>query len=452
MLKRKLLLKGIALFTIIATILPGIGGNISMADENNIIAGADRYETNLAVINEVLKNKPEVEGVVIASGTDYPDALSAGNIAYKYKYYLILEDEYLEEYLKQMKPKNIIIVGGKNTVLSDTELEMRINNESPITRLAGSDRYQTSKAVVDYISNMEKKEFKTVGVKGNNFPDALSAVPFAAKNDSLVLLSDNKENSFKATIGGGVPGNTERNIAGYDRYVTSQEVVSEFKGDNLIVVKGNNYPDALSASSLAGVLNANILLVNPTGMTVRDYEIVKSALSNGKSIHYIGGGVPVYDPNVKPIEPTPPVEPIEPTEPSEPIENGPSEEEILEARKEVFRLINLERTNAGLKELTWNEDLTKGVQIRAKEIIEKFDHIRPDGTDFGKAFEGIEFSYLAENLGAAYNETDALVTAWMDSEGHRANILSDNVESMNIGYAFKEDTEFKHFWVLVLMK
>lgn len=111
--------------------------------------------------------------------------------------------------------------------------------------------------------------------------------------------------------------------------------------------------------------------------------------------------------------------------------SGASKEEI-----ELLKLINIERTKNGLSELKFDAELQKVAKIKAKDLVDNnyFSHNSPT---YGSPFEmmksfGITYKTAGENI--AGNPTlEGAVTAWMNSEGHRANILSNAYNYTGIG-------------------
>jgi len=104
--------------------------------------------------------------------------------------------------------------------------------------------------------------------------------------------------------------------------------------------------------------------------------------------------------------------------------------------EEIFKLVNEERKNAGLNELNYNMELQNAADIRARECAEQFSHTRPDGTSCFTVVEEIDYSVVGENLIKADNPiatAKALVNSWMNSEGHRANILNADFTETAIG-------------------
>lgn len=103
--------------------------------------------------------------------------------------------------------------------------------------------------------------------------------------------------------------------------------------------------------------------------------------------------------------------------------------------REVFDLVNEERAKAGLPPFTQTDRLTEGAQIRAAELVQKFDHTRPDGRAYKTVLAdmGVSYRNCGENVAFGQRSPSEVVTAWMGSEGHRQNILRDYT-SMGVGY------------------
>lgn len=101
---------------------------------------------------------------------------------------------------------------------------------------------------------------------------------------------------------------------------------------------------------------------------------------------------------------------------------------------DVLALVNSERAAAGLSALTLDSKLCALADIRAKEIVMSFSHTRPNGTSCFTVFKenGVSYRYAGENL--AYGQTSAksVMNGWMNSSGHRANILGKNFGKIGI--------------------
>ena len=113
--------------------------------------------------------------------------------------------------------------------------------------------------------------------------------------------------------------------------------------------------------------------------------------------------------------------------------------QLTEEAEEAIRLANQERENHGLDPLPTDSDLMELAEIRAEEIQESYSHTRPDGTDVG-AFR------CGENIGRK-TSASAQVNSWMNSEGHRTNILLDRYH--HIGAACYQAENGNYYWVMV---
>ena len=103
--------------------------------------------------------------------------------------------------------------------------------------------------------------------------------------------------------------------------------------------------------------------------------------------------------------------------------------------KEVIRLTNIERRKYGLTELKYHAKLQQAAMTRAKELEIKFAHERPDGSDIGTAaFEAGVGNPGGENIGAGFTKPEAVVKAWMDSDGHRTTMLQSHYTHIGVGY------------------
>jgi len=119
---------------------------------------------------------------------------------------------------------------------------------------------------------------------------------------------------------------------------------------------------------------------------------------------------------------------------------------------EVVRLTNEERAKEGLSALTAaNKDLKQAALLRAHESAELFSHTRPDGRDCFTAFLecGIRNVSMGENLAMGYTTPAAVVADWMNSPGHRANMLDSDFTQIAIGVVL--DDNGKVFWAMNLI-
>ena len=116
--------------------------------------------------------------------------------------------------------------------------------------------------------------------------------------------------------------------------------------------------------------------------------------------------------------------------------------------QDVLNLVNAERAKVGLRPLTLSSTLNDGTLIRAKEIENLFSHTRPDGTDCLTVVENTYPSYLlGENIAAGQNSAEAVMESWMNSTGHRENILRKSYSELGVGLVYDENSTYKYYWV-----
>ncbi len=108
-----------------------------------------------------------------------------------------------------------------------------------------------------------------------------------------------------------------------------------------------------------------------------------------------------------------------------------------DAAQQALTLINRERAAYGLAPLAMDPALTAAAAVRAEEISVRFSHTPPDGTSCFSALQQANASYrqAGENIALGYRTPAAVVQAWMDSPGHRANILNGAYHRIGIAVA-----------------
>ena len=111
---------------------------------------------------------------------------------------------------------------------------------------------------------------------------------------------------------------------------------------------------------------------------------------------------------------------------------------VLSYEKEVVRLVNEIRVQNGLKELTYNWELSRVARYKSQDMKDNryFSHTSPVyGTPFKMMKDfGITYRSAGENIARGQTSPQAVVNAWMNSSGHRANILSASFTQIGVGY------------------
>ena len=122
-----------------------------------------------------------------------------------------------------------------------------------------------------------------------------------------------------------------------------------------------------------------------------------------------------------------------------------------ELAAEVVRLVNVERSKEGLSPLGTFDSLTQAAQIRAPEVGVLFSHDRPDGTSCFTALDQTGAKKGAytwgENIAAGNATAAETVAQWMNSPGHRANILNPKYTHIGVGYCYDATSTYRHNWV-----
>ena len=126
---------------------------------------------------------------------------------------------------------------------------------------------------------------------------------------------------------------------------------------------------------------------------------------------------------------------IETPDTQEPEEDS-SDSAALSYAEQVVKLVNEERAKAGLPALKFDADITAAANIRAKEIKQLFSHTRPDGSSFSSVLkeQGISYRGSGENIAWGQKSPEQVMNGWMNSAGHRANILNSSFTRIGVGY------------------
>ena len=126
-----------------------------------------------------------------------------------------------------------------------------------------------------------------------------------------------------------------------------------------------------------------------------------------------------------------------PDQPGNPAPDQPGTDGSQDAfANDVVRLVNEEMAKAGLPALTVDRGAASAAQVRAKEIERSFSHTRPDGSSFNSALTeaGVNFRGAGENIAYGQNSPEKVMEGWMNSSGHRANILNSSYTSIGVGH------------------
>lgn len=121
--------------------------------------------------------------------------------------------------------------------------------------------------------------------------------------------------------------------------------------------------------------------------------------------------------------------------------NGTSQGDFA---SQVVALVNAERAKQGLSALTIDTKVQQAALMRAKESAQSFSHTRPNGSSFSTALSeaGVSYRTAGENIAYGQSTPQQVMNAWMNSSGHRANILNANYTTIGVGYTVINGTAY----------
>ena len=114
--------------------------------------------------------------------------------------------------------------------------------------------------------------------------------------------------------------------------------------------------------------------------------------------------------------------------------------------QQILALVNQERAKAGLKEVVLEEKLGDAANVRAKECATSFSHTRPDGSSFSTVLKenGVTYTGAGENIAWGQKSPQEVMEGWMNSSGHRANILNAKFTTLGVGHY--QDSKGTNYW------
>lgn len=138
------------------------------------------------------------------------------------------------------------------------------------------------------------------------------------------------------------------------------------------------------------------------------------------------------------------------------IESGNNKIEEVDSSEalEVLRLVNQERKKQGLNELVLNHTLN-GIATKKAEDMRNNNYFSHQSATYGSPFEmlqrfGVKYQSAGENIAAGQKSAQQVMNDWMNSSGHRANILNKNYTELGVGYV--EGGTYGTYWVQLFVK
>lgn len=271
---------------------PALTGYFTKGMTTARLSGADRYDTSAAVAAKFTS----ADTVYLASGVNYPDALSAAPAAVYLGGPLLLTTPTdlptsIASQLSRLDPTRVILVGDTSSISSSVRSQVAaLLPGATIVRQAGADRYATSLQIAGETFPESATNVAYVAT-GTNFPDALSAAAAAGDRSAPIILVYGQATSIDtatrdliadlgisqvyvagsaASVSNGIsssidsmPGVSVQRLSGPDRFQTSVAINSNAfpTATQAYLAVGSGFADALSGAALAGRDSAPLFVV-----------------------------------------------------------------------------------------------------------------------------------------------------------------------------------------------
>jgi len=256
------------------------------------LSGVDRYSTSAAISR--VSFPAGVSTVFVASGEDFPDALAVGAAAGTLEVPVLLTKHdalpaSVETEIDRLKPGKIVVIGGSAAVSNQVVAELR-DHARTVTRIAGSDRYETASRVSAAYFDVALDD--AFVASGSDFPDAVAAGAIGGALHAPVLLTAphrlpdatavelERIDARRIVVVGGSAAIDEATahdvgefifaqvirVAGADRFETSARLSSlayeRGTVDTVYLASGRGFADAVAGAPVAGMKNSPVLLVD----------------------------------------------------------------------------------------------------------------------------------------------------------------------------------------------
>ncbi len=293
------------------------------------ISGETRYSTSVAISRELYPNgfpaDKQQKVVLLSTGEDAADALSAGPLTTKYDTAPILLNNSkallpeIQSEISRLGTRKVIILGGSQAISLDAENKIK-SMGIEVERIQGATRIETNNKITERLGDVNG----VFVASARSYPDALAAAPIAAAHNWGIVLTESDKLSEaslnylrgkRIVILGGhsvIPWNIESQIlsqnsqqnvvrlGGATRFDTLANILSYFKedmkSDTINVSTGMNFPDALAAAPLSIANKAPLVLVGPTlNRNVESFLFTYAQSNNVSQLRVIGGYMAVSE-------------------------------------------------------------------------------------------------------------------------------------------------------------
>lgn len=298
-----------------------VGGQEAPGEAERL-SGENRYETAAAVSGQW---SPGVGVVYIASGEDFPDALTAASRAGVNAAPVLLTrattlPTATRAALERLRPGRIVVIGGPTSVSAEVVQDIAGYAVSgQVQRVGGQNRYATSAALASYYPAGGSVVYLA---SGEDFPDALAAAALSGMQNAPLLLARadrldqetlvqlQRLNAERVVVLGGpeaisaqvaqraashTRSGVQERLAGANRWETMALVAERFGGNPQVghVVSGEDFPDALAGAALAGLRGAPLVLVRQDSIPLAADAVLRGM--DLRRVVLIGGSTAVSD-------------------------------------------------------------------------------------------------------------------------------------------------------------
>lgn len=446
------------------------------------LAGKDRYKTNIA-INSQLKG---INTALLVSGRNYPDALAAANlikavpnmsialVSYKnedmkthlkdvpYFYRLggIVTDDILKSVLPYRDANNKNIpepkVDDKKVDPKKDDKKVDPNKDKKVEDKKTDPKKDDKKPVPTPAikKNLVYRVKNTSGMSESDLRNIRAVLPIDITDfDTSKTQPSHEPSAYRIDVDGG-----KWVYKSYTKSESSSEIVYEYtwefvkneipaptpaKKDIKVTFRAfnNEFGGIAVPEEVTNQFNKNMIVKEGDWVTVPDPEkkVIKTEKGTWRFVKW------VVNPQKAMLDRDGLFQFSSKWEFEYEWNKNLSEERISEIREKFNGYVNQYRTANSANPLTIDQSLLSAVNIRAKEIAVKFDHTRPDGSDFNTAINNTVSSYsrCAENIiKTPYEYYEAisvdeiakhLAKSWYESYGHRVNMTNNNYTKHNIG-------------------
>ncbi|WP_194895917.1 cell wall-binding repeat-containing protein [Catenulispora pinisilvae] len=290
-------------------------------DEDRVgrISGADRYQTGIQISQQQYPGNGSANAVVLATGTNFPDALAGVPLAKKVGGPLLLtpgnvaDAQVINEIHRVLKPGGTVYVLGGTAAITPAVVNALHLPANQVQRIGGVNRYDTSVKIANALGNPSHVVLAT----GNGFADALAAGPYAstvfADNGApaAILLTNDRTmtpavaalaHSAKAVSAVGVQAVTAAanahipnvtGFAGSDRYDSAARVAATFHGEHTAgVATGLTFADALTGAAQLAQVGGPLVLTNVNSLpafSANALHGINASLGGSGLIEIFGG-------------------------------------------------------------------------------------------------------------------------------------------------------------------